>query len=253
MDRNTPSRRQFLTASASALSLALAGCSGGETSEGSDTTTGDGGGDTETTSDDASETTTSTAQSSGSSSFAVKVVYDGEWQGSISAGGSAKSIQGSGTKTVDISGEPNIVSANAQKKDGGGDAKLTIQILKDGEVVKKSSTTAEYGMAQTTYSPFGSATTSGSSSGGSKLSVKVVYEGKWQGSISAGGSARSVQGSGTKTLDVKGSPSILSANAQKKDGGAGKKLTIKILQDGEVLKKSSTTAEYGMAQVTATL
>lgn len=248
MDSSTPSRRQFLTASGSTLAVALAGCSGSETTEGSDTTAD--GGDATTDDSGGSESADGSSEPS-SSSFSVKVVYDGEWRGSISTGGSTKSIQGSETKTIDISDDPSVISANAQKQDGGS-TKLTVQILKDGEVVKKSSTTAEYGMAQATFSAFDSESDSGESSS-SSISVKVIYDGEWQGSISADGSVRSVQGSGTKTLDVKGSPSVVSANAQKKAAASGEKLTIQILKDGEVLKESSTTADYGMAQVTVTL
>lgn len=74
-------------------------------------------------------------------------------QGSISAGGSAQSVDGSGSDTIAVDGSPSGISANAQKGDDSSST-LTIQILKDGEVVKESSTSAEYGMAQITYSAF---------------------------------------------------------------------------------------------------
>lgn len=77
----------------------------------------------------------------------VKIIYDGEWSGAAGDAGSINSISGSGDKTIDIPDDANIISANAQKKDSSSD-KLTVQILKDGEVVKESSTTAEYGVAQ---------------------------------------------------------------------------------------------------------
>ena len=47
--------------------------------------------------------------------------------------------------------DASLISANAQKKDGSSN-ELTIQILKDGKVVKESSTTAEYGVAQVSAS-----------------------------------------------------------------------------------------------------
>jgi len=80
----------------------------------------------------------------------VRVQYSGEWQGSISVGSETKSIQGSGTTTYDISGDPFVISANAQKM-GGGDT-LTVQILEDGRVVQETSTSADYGVAQISYS-----------------------------------------------------------------------------------------------------
>lgn len=43
------------------------------------------------------------------------------------------------------------VSATAQNSDGSGD--LVVQIVRDGEVVKEQSTTAQYGVANVTWSP----------------------------------------------------------------------------------------------------
>lgn len=95
--------------------------------------------------------TTSTTTTEGESfpPLAVRVLYDGEWQGAVSAGGSSRSISGVGEKVVEVDADANVVSANAQKEDGGG-SKLTIQVLEDGNVVKETSTTAEYGVAQVT-------------------------------------------------------------------------------------------------------
>ena len=77
----------------------------------------------------------------------IKIIYDGEWQGAAGDLGSTNTIQGTGDKTIDLDDDATIVSANAQKMDGGS-GKLTIQILKDGKVVEESSTDAEYGVAQ---------------------------------------------------------------------------------------------------------
>jgi hypothetical protein len=95
--------------------------------------------------------------STGGPSFAIRVVYSGEWSGaaSITGGGDSQSetISGQGTRTIDITGAPDIVSVNAQKRDGGA-GELTVQILKDGAVVTEASTTSQYGVAQTSKSFF---------------------------------------------------------------------------------------------------
>lgn len=87
--------------------------------------------------------------------YTVRIIYEGSWTGAvtISGGGESKSrsIQGSGTETIEITGPIDIISANAQKK-ADNRAKLTIQILHNGEVVTESSTTAEYGVAQVSES-----------------------------------------------------------------------------------------------------
>lgn len=86
--------------------------------------------------------------------YAVKVQYSGEWSGAMSVTGggdsTTESISGSGTETISISGEPSIVSANAQKQDGSGET-IVVQIIKDGEVVSEASSSSGYGVAQTSH------------------------------------------------------------------------------------------------------
>lgn len=86
------------------------------------------------------------------SGYQVKVIYDGSWSGAAGGTDSINSYDGTGDETIDLGDVPyGIVSANAQKQDGSSD-KLTIQILKDGKVVKEGSTSAAYGVAQVTSS-----------------------------------------------------------------------------------------------------
>lgn len=92
-----------------------------------------------------------------SSGYAVRVEYGGSWQGAISVtgGGSSQSesISGSGTETIEISGDVDIISANAQKQDDSS-RELTIQILRDGDVVAQANTRSGYGVAQVSQSFF---------------------------------------------------------------------------------------------------
>lgn len=84
--------------------------------------------------------------------FQIRISYDGEWSGTIGTLGNSRSVDGSGTETFDIKeSNPDTVSTNAQKQDDSSGT-LTVQILKNGDVVKESTTSAEYGIAQTTYS-----------------------------------------------------------------------------------------------------
>ena len=83
--------------------------------------------------------------------------------------------------------------------------------------------------------------------------VKVQYDGGWSGAIASGGKSWSWSGNGPKTERLerpKGvSVWIISANAQKMDSST-KPLTIQIvLEDGTVLSEATTTAPYGVAQV----
>lgn len=185
------------------------------------------------------------------STYAVRISYDGDWSGSIAGDGSSRSVDGSGTETFDVDGDPFIVSANAQKEDNSND-ELTVEILEDGEVIAQESTTASYGIAQVTSEDENN--TNGDDSGessdsGTTFSVRIDYSGEWSGAIGGDGSTRSVDGSGTETFEIDGNPSIITANAQKQEANSDE-LVVQILEDGEVVKENSTTAEYGLAQVT---
>lgn len=98
-----------------------------------------------------SDVNTSSSSSSDSSqadvpALQLKVITDGEWDGSVLVGSTSKSIDGSGTETIALDGSSfDMVSATIQKKSGGSDD-LTVQIIKNGEVKKEESTSAEYGV-----------------------------------------------------------------------------------------------------------
>lgn len=87
--------------------------------------------------------------------FSVRVEYTGSWEGalSVTGGGSSQteSISGSGTQTIEVDDNVDILSANAQKQDDGTGT-LTVQILHEGEVVSEASTSSAYGVAQTSQS-----------------------------------------------------------------------------------------------------
>lgn len=255
-------RRRYLALSGTGLAL-LAGCSSSDTEPASQETSTEAPEETEEP-----DTEPSTEESADGSSeqptdesaddlteqdlsYQVRISYDGEWSGSIGSGGSTRSVDGSGTETFDIDGEPFIVSANAQKQDDGS-GELTVEILQDGEVIARKTTSAEYGLAQVTSEDGISSEEGGAdeeTESRSTYEVRIEYSGEWQGSISAGGSSRSIDGTGSETVEIDGSPDVISANAQKTDDNS-QELIIQIIEDGNVVEQTSTTAEYGVAQVT---
>lgn len=255
-------RREYLAAIGAIGLGSIAGCTEdtGDESGGRDTTetpnTESPTAEATTTEAPETEEPTTEAQtteqtSSSEVTYQVRIQYRGEWSGSVGGDSSVRSVDGSGARTFDIEGDPFIVSANAQKQDDSSDT-LTVQILEDGEVVAERSTSAEYGVAQVTSEDGmgggGSDSGSGGSASESSFSVRVEYSGSWQGTIGTGGSTRSVDGSESQTIQIEGSPNIISANAQKQDAGSDT-LTIQILEDGEVVEEASTSAEYGVAQI----
>lgn len=93
-----------------------------------------------------SSTSSSDSPQSETPALQLKIITDGSWSGSVMVGGTSKSIDGSGTKTLTLDGDSfDMVSATIQKKSGSsGD--LTVQIIKNGEVKKEESTSAAYGV-----------------------------------------------------------------------------------------------------------
>jgi hypothetical protein len=82
----------------------------------------------------------------------------------------------------------------------------------------------------------------GSSTG---IQIVVNYTGAWQGTIVTDGTTQSVQGTGSKTFNLN-QTSIVSCNFQKMDGSSNS-LTTSILQNGQVVKSTVTSASYGVA------
>lgn len=84
------------------------------------------------------------------------------------------------------------------------------------------------------------------------VQVKIITEGSWSGSIGDAGSQSTYDGTGDDTIDLGDAKSIVSAAIQKKDSGSSE-LKVQILKDGKVLEESSTTGEYGVVSVSATI
>ena len=86
----------------------------------------------------------------------IQVQYSGAWSGAYGDTGNIQSWSGTGAYTLTLDRPLGttmwIISANAQKQDSSSDP-LTISILKmDGTVLKTSSTSTAYGLAQVAVS-----------------------------------------------------------------------------------------------------
>ncbi len=77
---------------------------------------------------------------------------------------------------------------------------------------------------------------------------KIIYEGEWEAEVDTGMGRETIQSSGTRRIEVNGSPSVLEGYATKRDDSA-RELTIQVLRDGRVLEEATTTESYGLAQV----
>ncbi|MCW3999909.1 MAG: hypothetical protein NWE93_06695 [Candidatus Bathyarchaeota archaeon] len=100
-------------------------------------------------------------------------------------------------------------------------------------------------------------TTSGGSPPVTQVKIKVDYNGEWSGAYTDVSTLQSWNGNGDYSIVLDrpndGTMWIVTANAMKLDG-TSKPLTVSILKmDGTILKTSSTSTAYGMAQVTTTI
>lgn len=238
-------RRHFLALSGTATLGVIAGCSSGDAngsvsdSAGSPTTDEATG----TTPTAAAETTAAAGAGSGSSAggfsnVQVAIETDARWRADI-RGSEATVVKGTGSKVVDVdTGDADVVSAAVQKQ-VDTDESLVVEILDDGDVVKRSSTSAPNGLVvlSVTSDEIGSAP----AGSGSHFSVHVTYDGSWAGAVGQPGSMQSVSGSGSKTIDVDGSPEIVATTVHKTDDSTGE-LTVQIVEDGSVVKEASTTS-----------
>lgn len=90
-----------------------------------------------------------------------------------------------------------------------------------------------------------------------QIQIKVEYSGSWQGVRGDISTLESWSGTGSKTVTLN-RPSdasiwIISANAQKLDGSADALRIMITKTDGTILREGSTTAAYGVAQITYTI
>lgn len=95
-----------------------------------------------------------------------------------------------------------------------------------------------------------SQSTSSSSSSGTVL-VKIITSGNWSGSVGDGSTSKTIEGKGNYQQDM-GSAQTVSANIQKQTNSSDT-LTVQILQNGKVIKQESTSAQYGVVTVSASL
>ena len=82
--------------------------------------------------------------------YAFRIMYEGEWEAEVDTGTGRETIEGSGTRRIPVDGDPSALEGYATKRDDS-DRELTIQILQDDDVLKETSTTERYGLAQVSY------------------------------------------------------------------------------------------------------
>lgn len=186
----------------------------------------------------------------GSGPFTVIIDYNGQWSGSVGSEDGQRSVQGSGRGEFEIEGD--VVSAVAQKRDARS-GRLTVSIASGNNVLKRQSTTAQYGTVSVSHRKGGDDEVSqdrSSQDGGNnqqslptvEFNIVIGYDGPWSGTIRAKQAAiKNIEGSGNALYRVE-NESIL-VTVQKEDDGE-RELTV-VLGIGEDPMRSKSTTEPG--------
>lgn len=81
-----------------------------------------------------------------------------------------------------------------------------------------------------------------------ELVVVIDYSGEWSGALSLPNESQSIDGYGTERYTISPAPDYLSVTAQKLEESV-LTLEIRILWGGDIINKTSTTADYGVASL----
>jgi hypothetical protein len=109
------------------------------------------------------QSTQSTQSASSSGTAMIKIIGSGAWSGDIGDSSGSKTVSGSGSQSFPLAQDPGFVTASFSKTltndatDSNGDSipdtsTLTVQIIdQNGNVVATQSTSADGGLASTSY------------------------------------------------------------------------------------------------------
>lgn len=84
--------------------------------------------------------------------YSIRINYAGSWQGNYGDASGQQSISGYGDDEYSITSPQGPIVAVIQKFDGRSDT-LTVEILKDGKVMKSGHTDSSYGVVSVAYNP----------------------------------------------------------------------------------------------------
>lgn len=82
----------------------------------------------------------------GDSDVQVRITCNGGWSGSIGVGTSSSTYSGKGDKIINLDGSSSDIVSAVIQKEGSGNGKLKVEIIKNGNVKKEASTTSGYGV-----------------------------------------------------------------------------------------------------------
>lgn len=95
--------------------------------------------------------------------------------------------------------------------------------------------------------------TSASKNDDSGVQIKISYPGEWSASVGDQDTTTSYKGTGDDVINVDDSKYDVIAAAVQKTDGSSDKLKVKIIKDGDTLDSESTTEDFGVVTVSATI
>ncbi|MDO5859763.1 hypothetical protein [Methanobrevibacter sp.] len=178
----------------------------------------------------------------------VKITCPVSWSASISDGNSTDTYEGTGNEVITMNrSDYSALAVAAHKKTSGSD-QLKIEIIKDGDVYARKATTSNNVISASTSfdKPLSNSADEG-------LKVRITCPVEWSASIGSGDDSTHYEGTGDDVVEIDDSKyDVIAAAVQKKTSGSDK-LKVDIIKDGKVVDTESTTKDYGVVTVSATL
>lgn len=128
---------------------------------------------------------------------------------------------------------------------------LVLVVFASGCTSSDNGTTSNQ-QSPTNSSSSPSSSSSSSSSSSDSVNAVINYSGEWSGAVADSTGTRTISGSGTKTINLGSITGAVAVNAQKQDAGSGT-LTLSITSGGKTLATQSTSSQYGVVQVSASV
>lgn len=125
---------------------------------------------------------------------------------------------------------------------------IILSLVVNAFVLSTLTTTTSLPSSSDSSTSIPSSTSSSSSVASGSVTVVINYPGEWSGAIADSSGTRSIEGTGSKTIDLGNIDGAVAANAQKRDSGS-KTMTISLNKGGTTLETQSTSAEYGVVSV----
>jgi hypothetical protein len=183
----------------------------------------------------------------------VRVIYPGNFTGSIESDGKMIPVTGSGDQFYQVLTVDGIVTAILQKEDNSTN-KITLEVYKNGGLLKRETNEIPNGIVGIQYDLKSLQTLTTVTSTSQPIIpqtgvwVRVIYPGDFTGSIGSTGKMKPVTGSVDKVYQVPTIDETVTAVFQKKDNSTNK-ITLEIYKNEVFLQRKTSEIPNGIVEI----